>query len=68
MSRELNLYFYNSYISQKDTKFTSEKIYRDYFKNELDLKENIRNVGYSHKIAVSYEQFVNAKYNFDRDY
>ena len=64
MSGELNLFFNNTYISKKDTKFTSEKIYKNYFENDLDLKENIKKIAFVHKIAVSYEQFINAKYNF----
>ena len=64
MSRELNLFFYNTYISKKDKKFTSEKIYRDYFENNLNLSENIKKIASVYKIAVSYEQFINAKYTF----
>ncbi len=62
MSRELNLFFHNTYISKKDKKFTSEKIYRDYFENDLNLAENIKKIASDYKIAVSYEQFINAKY------
>ncbi len=64
MDKDLKLFFYNSYISINNEKFTSEKIYKNYFQDNLNLDENVKYLASAHKIAISPQQFINAKYNY----
>ncbi len=64
IDKDLKLFFYNTYISIKNEKFTSEKIYKNYFQDNLNLNENVKNIESTYKIAISPQQFINAKYNF----
>lgn len=62
MDTELKLFFYNAYISKKNVKFTTEKIYRNYFKDNLDLNKNVKQIAAIHRILITPEQFLHARY------
>lgn len=64
MDRDLRLFFFNSYISKNNEKFTSERIYKDYFQDNFNISENVKIIASVQKIAVSPQQFVNAKYYY----
>lgn len=64
IDKDLKLFFSNSYISKDNVKFTTEKIYKEYFQDNLDIHANVKNIASVQRIAVSPQQFVNAKYYY----
>ncbi len=64
LSKKFKLYYFNSYLCKDKINLTSEKIYKDFFNENNDLDENIKNINLKHRIAVSKRQFVNARYYF----